>query len=152
MNRCFAKFARTCVKQSLACSTRVVQLKNEPIFRPPQRNRHLICELKSRLLANATGDVTLAVALKDLGARQIVTDGAMAYHFDGTTLFLSFLPAKAMKNRAGDAFATGFRRLASHKSDAEALRWYGESASVVEQVGPQPDFERLRADKTSGKV
>ena len=81
--------------------------------------------------------------LVDLGPEMvIITDGGSgSYGFDGEKYYqLGIIPAKLVEmTGAGDSFATAtVAGLFYGKSLAEAMRWGAcNSASVVEQVGPQ---------------
>src|SRR3989344_5744495 len=81
--------------------------------------------------------------IADLGCKKVViTDGKEgSYSFDGETfLHLEVFPAKLVEmTGAGDSYSTGvLAGLIYGKSLSEAMRWgAANSASVVEQIGPQ---------------
>lgn len=81
--------------------------------------------------------------ISDLGPKKvIITDGKEgSYSFDGETfLHLEVFPAELLEmTGAGDAYSTGvISGLIYGKNLSEAMRWgAANSASVVEQIGPQ---------------
>jgi sugar/nucleoside kinase (ribokinase family) len=85
----------------------------------------------------------LLSGIRDLGPKNvIITDGREgAYGYDGETMYyLGLFPAKLKEmTGAGDAYATGtLAGLYYGNTLPEAMRWgAANSASVVEQIGPQ---------------
>lgn len=85
----------------------------------------------------------LLTAVMDLGPKLVViTDGKQgSYGYDGENFYhLGLFPAHLVEGTgSGDAYATGTLAGLFHGEDlAGAMRWGGaNSASVVEQVGPQ---------------
>lgn len=130
------------------CSLFIVNLEEAKMFLGYQTNENIPIKKLLKKLA-------------DLGCKKVViTDGKEgSFGFDEEEyLKLDIFPAKLVEmTGAGDAFATGTLAGLIYGNDlAEAMRWGAcNSASVVEQIGPQAGLltysklmDRLKENKT----
>lgn len=126
------------IKQGAKKQSRLLSLC-EFLIMNVQEARHFLGHEKSEKMSVKK----LLTGLLNLGVKKVViTDGKLgSYGFDGETYWkLDIFPAKLVEmTGAGDAFATAtVAGLLNGETLPDAMRWgAANSASVVEQVGPQ---------------